>query len=815
MLGVLNDLRFGARQLSARPGFAVAAILTLALGIGANTAVFSILNGYLLKPLPYPQGGQLVQIDAEFRSLPASKHLPGMAMPLYFEVQDHVRALSDSAIYSTHAFNLQAGGQARRATGTTATASLFSVLGVKPLLGRVFGPANSQSGREQVVVLSYGLWQSLFGGNPDAIGKTFKLDSRVYRVVAVMPRGFAFPDRSTEFWRPLVITPQNHDTSRFGPLNYDMIGRLRPGTSVANVSRQLQPVMAFVQHSLAAEDWQQVKSLGFDMTAGQYREALLGNQKTTLLLLQFAVLLVLLIACVNVANLLLSRVLGRSHELSMRAALGASRGALTRQLLVEALCLAVPGGVVGIGLGWWALALIDHSGLVTAGDVFNVTPDWRVGLFALGVVCATALLVSLAPIQRLGRTDLQTLLQEGGGQRASGGRRARRLRNTLVVVELVLATGLLSGAGLLLHSFINLQTTDTGFNKDNVLVAGLLVPREDHAGDAALSRFYANLLTQVEAVPGVTSASVASCAPLCRSVPGEYVRMRGYKAPAGAAYPTAGKIVIDGTYFRSLGIPLLRGRAFDARDTTHSQFVAVINQALAKQYFGGKNPLGRQIYISDPGKWYKIIGVVPSVKIQSIDEAVPKRVAYVSAAQDPERTMYLVIKTAVPPNLLINPLRNLLRKTDSAVAVFNVQTMQSRLADTLRNQRATMILVVAFGAIALALAIIGVYGVMSYAVGQRRTECGVRLALGALPEDVSWLILKDGLRLLAVGLAMGLGLAVLFGYLMSAQLFGVAPFDPVTLIGSAVVLFVITLVACWLPARRAAKLDPAIAMTDH
>ncbi|HET7570536.1 MAG TPA: ABC transporter permease [Gammaproteobacteria bacterium] len=815
MNGFLNDLRFGLRQLAAKPGFAVAAILTLALGIGANTAVFSVLNGYLLKPLPYPQGGELVQIGAKFRSLPASKHRPGMAMPLYFEVQDHVHALSDSAIYSTYAFNLQAGGQARRATGTTATASLFSVLGVKPLLGQVFGPANSQSGREQVVVLSYGLWQSLFGGSPDVIGKTFKLDSRVYRVVAVMPRGFAFPNRGTEFWRPLVITPQNRDTSRFGPLNYDMIGRLRPGASLAGVSQQLKSVMAFVQHSLSAKVWQQVQSLGFDMSADHYREALLGNQTTTLLLLQFAVLLVLLIACVNVANLLLSRVLGRSHELSMRAALGASRGMLARQLLVEALCLAVPGGLVGIGLGWWALMLIGHSGLVSAGAIFDFTPDWRVGLFALGVVCFTAMLVSLAPIQRLGRTDLQTLLQEGGGQRASGGRRARRIRNTLVVVELVLATGLLAGAGLLLHSFVNLQTTDTGFSKDNVLVAGLLVPRKDHAGDAALSSFYKSVLTKVEALPGAASASVASCAPLCRSVPGEYVRMRGYKAPPGAAYPTAGKIVVDGAYFRSLDIPILRGRAFDARDTANSQLVAVINQALARQYFGGKDPIGRQIFISDPGKWYTIVGVVPSVKIQSVHETVPKRMIYVSAAQDPERTMYLVIKTAVPPGVLVSPLRQLLTKTDPAVAVFNVQTMHSRLADTLRNQRATMILIIAFGVIALTLAIIGVYGVMSYAVGQRRTECGVRLALGALPEDVSWLILKDGLRLLAVGVAIGLGLAVLFGYLMSAKLFDVAPFDPVTLIGSAAVLFVITLAACWLPARRAAKLDPAIAMTDH
>ncbi|HET7674392.1 MAG TPA: ABC transporter permease [Gammaproteobacteria bacterium] len=815
MNGFLKDLRFGLRQLVAKPGFAAAAILTLALGIGANTAMFSVLSGYLLKPLPYPDGSRLVQVDAKFLNLPSHDKFPGMGMPLYFEVKDRAHSLTDAALYRTDAFGLQASGRAQRVVGTTTTASLFSVLGVKPLLGKVFGADNEEGGRSQMVVLSYHLWQSVFGGSADAIGKTIELDSRVYRVAGVMPRGFAFPDRDTDLWRPLVITAANRDVQRFGPLNYDMIGRLRPGANLARLTQELKGTVDFVHRSLSADDWRQVKGLGFTMTAGGYRQALLGDQTTTLLLLQVAVLLVLLIACVNVANLLLSRTLGRSHELTVRTALGASRAVLARQMLIEALCLSVPGGLIGIGLGWWALALIGRSGLVASGEIFNLAPDWRVGVFAFVVVTVTAILVSLAPIHRLSRTDLQALLQEGG-RRTGGGRRARGMRNALVVVELVLATGMLAGAGLLLHSFINLQSARTGFDKQNVLAARLLIPRNDHAGDAALASFFDSVLQRVKSMPGVSHAAVATCVPLCPTgIPGEYVRMHGYKPPQGAPTPTAGMIAIGGDYFKTLGIPILRGRTFNAGDTANGQPVAIVDQVLAQRYFSGTDPIGQQIAISETGKWYTIVGIVPSIKVRSVEQQRNQPMVYISLAQWPQRSISLALKTTVSPAAMTKPLTSLMRDLDPAIAVYDVRTMQSRLAGALQNQRATMLLVIAFGAIALALAMIGVYGVMSYAVGQRRAECGVRLALGAHPDDLLWLILRDGLRLLAVGLAAGLSLAILFGYVISTRLFGVLPFDPVTLVGSAIVLCIITLAACYLPAKRAAKVDPAAAMTEQ
>jgi putative ABC transport system permease protein len=811
MNGILNDLRFGVRQLAAKPGFAGAAILTLALGIGANMAVFSLLNGYLLKPLPYAHGRQLVQIDVSEPKV--NIHNGGVSVLLYKQIGKRVSSLSGSAIYGAKARNLQVHGDATRVESAVATASLFNVLEARPLIGRTFDRQADQPGRGKVAVLSYTLWQRLFGGTPNALGERFWLDGDVYRVIGVMPRGFAFPDESVDLWTPLTITPDALRPGNVVTLNYAFIGRMRPDATIDAVSAQLGAVRDYVRSVSTASDWRHIQGAGFTLTARPLRQVLVGDRATMLWLLQGAVALVLLMACVNVANLLLTRVLGRTHELTMRAALGATRAVLARQLFVEALCLTVPGALAGIALGWWALRFAGSSGLVAAGDVFNVTPDWRVGLFALGVVCVTAILVSLLPIRHLSRTDLQTLLQ-AGGRAVSGDRRAKRIRGGLVILQLTLATALLAGAGLLLRSFVNLQAVDTGFNKQNVLLAGLLVPDQDHAGDAALAGFYDHLLTRVRAMPGVRRASLVNSPPLSR-VPIVYVQVPGYKAPSSSALPSAAEMFIGGDYFQALGVPILRGRGFDVRDGAGSRPVAVINQQLARRYFGNADPIGKQITASWPHDTYTVIGVVPTIKRKHLDEKQAFSSIYVSAMQHPRRSMHLVLKTAVPPATLIQPLRKIVRQTDPAIAMFNVQTMQGRLAGALGNQRATMAMVIAFGGIALALAMIGVYGVLSYAVGQRRSECGVRLALGALPEDLLWLVIRDGLKLLVVGVVAGLALAVAGGFAISSQLFGIRPFDPLTLIGAAVVLSAVTLLASYLPARRAAKLDPARAMMEQ
>jgi predicted permease len=804
----MNDLRFGLRQIMKRPGFAAAAILTLALGIGANTAVFSILNGYLLKPLPYPHAAQLVQVSVKLPKSTLTRW--PVSLPIYQVIKKQTDVFSATAFYRYGDFALNAGGRAKHVSGIQSSASLFQVLGVQPLLGRTFTAKNSLPGRGHVAVLSYGLWRGSFGGDPDVIGKTIKLNGNEWRIIGVMPRGFAFPHRTEALWAPFPTTAEDFSPAEAFTLNKGFIGRLKPGVSRDAAERQVQhAVIPWFYDTAPADAQKDAKSSGFTMGIRSWRSVLLHDRPTTLWLLQGAVLLILLMTCVNVANLLLSRILGRSHEMAMRSALGATRAVLARQLLAEALCLTVPGGLAGVALAWLALHFLTGLSLGAGESIFNIALDWRVGLFALGAVLVTAALVSVLPIRQLAKMDLQLVLQEGG-RTASGGRRTKRTRNALVITELTLATGLLAMAGLLLHSFMNLEAVDPGFRKDHVLIANLLINQKDHPSDAALSSLYTDLIHRMDALPGVRQTGIGRSFPMGSSWEIETFSILGQARPISGKPPSAVIWPISQGYFKALGIPILRGRQFDARDAEKN--TVIVDARLAKKYFHGADPIGRQIREDD--KKYTIVGVVPTIKYRRLSHSLAPVTIYFNNANE-SRDTYLVIHTALPPSALIKPLKNLVASVDPNVAVYNVHTMQEYLSDSLSNKQTTMALLLAFGGIALALAIVGVYAVMSYAVGQRRAECGVRLALGARPEDLLWLILKDGLRLLVVGLVIGLGLAVLSGYLISAQLFGVAPFDPLTLAGSAVVLCAITLAACYLPARRASKLDPAIAMMEQ
>ncbi|HET7369880.1 MAG TPA: ADOP family duplicated permease, partial [Gammaproteobacteria bacterium] len=706
-----------------------------------------------------------------------------------------------------------------RLSSVIASASLFNVLGVQPMLGRSFTAANMKAGNDRVAVISYGLWRTGFGASPDAVGKSVRINGDPFRVIGVMPPGFAFPDRGASLWLPRTIGATDFDSGRFIALSERFIGRLKPGVAVDAAAQQVQQAVSTWTHNTFPIqtgggfrlDQELLQSVGFNLQAQPYHQVLLGDRPATLWLLQGAVLLILLITCVNVANLLLSRILARGQEIAMRSTLGATRVVLVRQLLAEALCLAAPGGLIGIGLCWLALYFMDSSWFGAGNSIFHIALDWRVGLFTLGAVLFTAALVSVLPIRHLAKTDLQLVLQEGS-RTSGGGRGAKRARNALVIAELTLATGLLAIAGLVLHSFMNLQAVDPGFHKDHMLIAGLLVSPEDHPGNEALRSFYSDLVKRVDELPGVNEAAVAQFVPLSgQDTNFSMFTVLGRK-PVSGKPPGAMFNAVSAEFFKTLGIPILRGRPFDARDkdTTH----AIVDTRLVEKYFPDTDPIGQTIVMGQME--HLIIGVVPSIKYAKLTQAEPSVVVYVNGPlMPPTRQAQLVIHTELPPGALINPVRKLLSTIDSNVAVYDMHTMGEQLSNSHRDKETTMTLLLAFGGIALALAIVGVYAVMSYAVGQRRAECGLRLALGAVPEDLSWLVLKDGLRLLVVGLVVGLGLAVLCGYLISAQLFGVAPFDPVTLIGSAAVLCVITLTACYLPARRAAKLDPAVAIMEQ
>jgi predicted permease len=809
MSGFLHDLHFGLRQLVKRPGFAAAAIITLALGIGANTAVFSFLSGYLLKPLPYPHAHQLVRVNVMLRK--QAQPLSLVSLPISRVIKKQTDAFESTAFYTNSSFDWKSGGRTSQVLGMYSSASLFHVLNVKPLLGRTFTQGNMYKGRDHVAVISYAMWQDNFGGNSDVIGTTVKINGDMWRIIGVMPQGFAFPKRRVAMWAPYELTRQELSPDYALNLHLRLIGRLKHGVSQDVATAQVQHAVTTWLYAEAPIDQRKAaRSYGFAMGIQPWRKALLGDRSATLLLLQGAVLLILLITCVNVANLLLSRILGRNHEMAMRSALGATRAMLARQLLGEALCLTVPGGLAGVALAWLALHFLTGWLSLGSGEsIFNIALDWRVGLFALGAVLVTAALVSVLPIRHLAKMDLQTVLQEGG-RTSSGGRHTKRTRNALAIAELTLATGLLAMSGLVLHSFMNIEAVDTGFRKDHVLIASLLVPQNDHSGKKALNSFYTDLTRRVREMPGVQQAGIGELTPFNPNDNNMQFDIPGRAPPTSGQPPSARINDVSQGYFKALGIPILRGREFGPRDTGRQ--MAIIDAGVAKKYFRDANPLGRQIKFDD--KKYTIVGVAPSIKYHQLSESLRVPTIYLNQSEA-SRDTYLVIHTALPPSELIHPLKNLIAGMDSNVAVFNVSPIQAKLADSLSDKQTTMTLLLAFGGIALALAIVGVYAVMSYAVGQRRAECGIRLALGAQPGDLLWLILKDGLKLLAIGLVLGLGLAVVCGYLLSSQLFGVAPFDPLTLIGSAVVLCVITLAACYLPARRAAKIDPAIAIMEQ
>ncbi|HET6725691.1 MAG TPA: ABC transporter permease [Gammaproteobacteria bacterium] len=809
MHGLLQDLRFGLRQLAAKPGFTAAAIITLALGIGANTAVFSVLNGYLLKPLPYPQSDRLVKVGVDYKAI-GTGHF-SMSVPLYELIRENATALSSTAIYNYNYVNARIGGGSTVLPGVVATGSLFKTLGVKPALGHEFSSAASEPGKGSVAVISHHLWRDSFSADRDIIGQMIQLDGKPVRIIGVMPKGFIFPDRGIEIWTPLTISPEDRALDRMFMLSPRLIGRLKPDASLEALQTQLDAVRAHVGRVVSADTRQELTDAGFFVHAKTWRQAQLRGRTQTLLLLQGAVLLVLLMTCVNVANLLLSRILGRSHEIAMRSALGARRAILSRQLLIESLCLAIPGGLVGVGLGWLGLHYYAALAWGGVGGLFNKALDWRVGLAALAMVGITVIIVSVLPIRYLAKVDLQQLLQQGGrGAVASGG--ARRVRSALVTIEMTLATMLLAASGLLLHSFVNLQAVDPGYRTDNILIAGLLAPRDARTNNGALNNLFGDLLTRVRALPGVEAAGLAGWAPMGNSSRSGGFTIRGRERSAGNAKPQALQDAVDGDYFRAIGLPILRGRNFDSRDTSGSRPVAIIDSTLAHKYFDNTNPIGQQVQFSE--QWYTIIGVVPGIKPFDLTKQ-GRGTVYLNAAQAPGTLMHLVIYTAISPDLFAEPLRKTIAAVNPSVAVYGIESMHDRIVRSLGDKQRTMTLLLVFGGIALALAVVGIYGVLNYAVRQRVSECGVRLALGALPTDLLWLIIRDGLKLLTARLVVGLALAVALGYVLSSRLFGVVPFDLLTLAGTALVLAGTTLAACYIPARRAATLDPATAMIEQ
>jgi predicted permease len=824
MSTLISDLRYSLRALLSRPGFAAVAVLTLALGIGANTAMFSVLHGLFLAPLPYPHGERLVDV---YNTYPTSSlQDAGSSIPDYLDRKQQATSLEDLALYTGANLNLaEAGGQPERLVGLRATPSLFSTLGVSAAIGRVFGEEHAVPGNDKVVLLSHTLWRNRFGADPDIVGRSVRMSGESWTVIGVMPEGFGFPNRSTQMWIPFAFSDAERSDNARGQEFSRSIGRLREGATIAQLDAELDAIVARNAERIGSltglDEATATRAAGyadflrggnFTGRAQSFRELQVGEARPMVLILQGAVGLVLLIAAANVANLLLTRLTARQKELSVRNALGASRGRIARQLLAESLLVGLAGGGVGSVLAVGLIELLPQIGLGNAVERYPIGLNLPVLGFALAVSLASGLVAALVPVLSLYSSNLSQVINDAG-RIAGGGRLAGASRNLLVVLQMALATALLVGAGLLLRSFVSVQQQSPGFEPRGLLTALVALPQNRYADLPARARFVDDLLREVRAIPGVELASWTSVLPFSGNNSQGSYNIDGLTVDSATASPHGNQRDVDDDYFATMKIPLLQGRAFGPGDHAEAAPVVIIDQLLAEKYFKDASPLGQRLNRGDGQPWATVVGVVPAIKHGNLRDVPGKETLYWPLRQSNTPFGSLLLRG---PNVgapeTAAALRAALAKVDPEQPLFNLMLMEDRIALSLDNQRAPMHLIGAFAALALLLSAIGIYAVLAFSVSQRTGELGVRMAIGAGKREILGLVLRHGARLVAVGLGIGLVFAIGLGQVAKTQLFGVSPYDPLTFLVVPPLLAAIALVACWLPARRAARIDPLVAL---
>ncbi|MEP7042518.1 MAG: ABC transporter permease [Dokdonella sp.] len=813
----LADLRYGLRALAARPRFALAAILTLALGIGANTLVFSLIDGVYFSALPYRDDARLIDVENSYPKMGLA--FAGTSVPDYLDRRDGVPALADSALYSGDNFNLADNGAPERVHGIRATPSLFSTLGVGAALGRGFGADEAQIGGDKVVVLGDALWRNRFAADATLIGRNVRMNGEAYRVIGVMPAGFMFPDRDTALYVPFAFTEAQKSDLQRGVEFSSTVARLAPGATMAEVKAQCDLVIKRNLERVGAIGDQGsqfarfMQAAGFTISTQSLRTQLAGDHSQMLVLLQLAVGLLLLIACANIANLLLTRLSAREKELSIRVALGAGRARIARQLLVEALLLAFAGAALGIGIALAGVRLVAASGLLP--DWIPLDLDLRVLAFTLALALASGLLFGLLPAWSAAAARPQQMLREAG-RLGSGSRTARRLRNALVVLQFAMAVALLASAGLLMRSFANVLEQSPGFSSDNVLSAAVSLPHEKYADDAARAGVMARVLEAARNLSGVSAAGLVDVRPLSGNNAGSSYAIGGLVDEGAAAHAFAR--TVDEDYFKAMGIPLVRGRTFTQADWNSKNQVAVVDELFAHKRFPNGDALGQILDLDRPGvtgKQYTIVGVVGTVKNSDLAEQAQQETFYLDFGQAPTDTVVLVLRSSTDPGMLAEPLRAALRAIDPEQPLFDVMTLDQRVQLSLTARRVPMQLIGVFAAVALLLAAIGIYGVLAFAVTQRTSEFGVRMAIGADGASIRRQVLGDGARLAAIGLGLGVLGAVALGLVLKSQLFGVGSIDLPSLAIVIGVLAATAFAACWLPARRAAGVAPMEALRNE
>lgn len=822
--GLGSDLRQSLRALLARPAFAVVAVLTLALGIGANTAMFSVAHGLLIAPLPYPAGDRLVDV---YNSYPTSSlQYAGSSIPDYFDRREQASSLEDLALYTGVSLNLaDAGGVPERLVGVRTTPSLFTTLQVQPALGRAFTDEHTVTGGNKVVVISHALWRNRFDADPNIAGRSIRLSGEPHEVLGVMPEGFGFPSRNAQLWVPFAFAPEDRGDLQRGNEFSQSVGRLREGASIERLNAEMDAIVARnaerignlsgLEPDLAARATRFAEFLRgghFTGRAQSLRDLQVGDSRAMVLILQSAVALVLLIAAANVANLLLTRLSARQKELSLRNALGASRGRIARQLLSESLLIALFGGITGVLLALGLLELLPRIGLGSALARHPVAIDVPVLGFALVLSLLTGLVAAFVPMLSLFTTHISRVLNDSG-RIGGGGRMAGASRNLLAVTQMALATALLIGAGLLLRSFVSLQEQSPGFDATQVLTALVDLPASRYTEQAPRAAFFDEVLREARAIPGIEHASINSSLPFSsRNSQGSYL-IDGREQTDGTPAPHGLQRYIDEDFFETLRIPLLRGRHFAVTDNAESEPVVIIDEVLAKKYFADVDPIGQRLGRNRQGPWATVVGVVPAIKHGTLAEVVGKETLYWPYRQNPPSTAAVLLRgPAAGRPETAEALRQAVLRADPEQAVHDLLLLQDRIALSLDNQRAPMNLVAGFAAVALVLSAIGIYAVLAFSVGQRTGELGVRMAIGAGRGQILGLVLRHGALLVAFGLAIGLLLALLLGQLARTQLFGVSPYDPLTFALVPPLLAAIALFACWLPARRAAGVDPMVAL---
>jgi predicted permease len=795
-----QDLRYGARMFIRKPGFTLVAVITLALGIGANTAIFSVVNAVLLNPLPYPEPDRLVQVWEHYR--PANEPLYSVAPINFLGWKEPNQAIEQIAAVDFPSFNLTGDGDPERIRAARVSPGLFPLLGVGAIAGRTFGPEEEQFGQHQVVMVSHGLWLRRFGSDAGLVGRTLTLNDMSYTVVGILPADFHFLAKEIELLTPMAF--DSRDAGQRGTHSLRVFARLKPGVTLTQAQTEMDQVIQRVEQENPNSN------TGKGVTLVPLREQLVGETRRALLILLGAVAFMLLIACANVANLLLARAATRQKEIALRRALGAGRLRIVRQLVTESGLLSALGGIAGLALAYWGVRLLVAYSPEDIPRLYEIGVDGRVLGFTIAISLATGLVFGLAPAVAASKTELNEVLKEGGRQ-AGGGARERRFQQAMVVGAVAVALVLLVGAGLMIQSFWRLQRVDPGFQAENLLAAELSLPPSRYRDGKQISSFHRRLLERVGALPGVRSVGGAAFLPLGGRSNEWSFEIEGRPPQPPGQRLTAGWRPVTANYFHTMGIPLITGRHFTEHDDETAPGAAIINETAARVFWAGEDPLGQRFILAK--RTYSIVGVVKDVKHFRLDgEAVTEMYFPYSQLPIPWRLMTVVVRTESAPDELAAAVRAAVLEIDKDQPVYNVRTVESLLDKSVSRSRFYLLLMSAFAALALVMACLGLYGVMSYAVTQRTHEIGIRLAMGAQPRDVLRSVGGRGLMLALSG--VGVGLIAAFGLtrVMTTLLYDVSPTDTLTFAAIALLLIAVALLACYLPARRATKVDPMIAL---